>query len=393
MARNLWTDICPFEIPVSLTMCICWKHHYDRRVIHSLSTVFLAHFVGSILSLFLGRDGGPREGSIRLPLEKTSGRQPAIPDEDVDVAEHLESDAPLGFAASLKKRLSNVFSTKSTGHSAVRPSTTSVPMLSTPHQDQHVPVSQTSQPSGSAYGYNGNYRTRLTGSMSRGDMECRLRRRRTNYEGQQSVEYSGLNFTQKLLLANENAVTNIADLWVAAAMNVDNEELYSDGDSRYVDDEIARGASVEEDSSMSLSLTPTTRDSLEPLSLTTGASNNQRSAALPHGTLQHPLTRISQQHMSTHRPSSGIRGIFSHPGVRTPSAVLDALSRAEMAGDSLIPIPERSQSPGAGVVDDGIIEKPPPLTSQLPIPIIIQYGLLALHSTTYDQVFLSYLVT
>jgi len=33
-----------------------------------------------------------------------------------------------------------------------------------------------------------------------------------------------LNFAQRLLLANENAVTNIADLWVASAMNVDNEK-------------------------------------------------------------------------------------------------------------------------------------------------------------------------
>jgi len=343
--------------------------------------------------LFLGRDGGLREGSVRLPPEKTGGQKPAIPDEDIDVAEHLESDAPLGFAALLKKGLSNVFSTKSTGHNAVHPSTTSVPLLSTPHRDQHLPISQTSRPSGSAYGYNGNYRTRLADSMTRSDMECRLRRRRTNYEGQQSVEYSGLNFTQKLLLANENAVTNIADLWVAAAMNVDSEELYSDRDSCYVEDEMARRASVEEDSPMSLLLTAAARDSLEPRSLTTEAPNNQRSVALPHGTSRHPFSRTSQQHMLTHRPSSGIRSIFSHPGVRTPSAVLDALSRAEMAGDSLVPIPERSQSPGAGVGDDEVIEKPPPLTSQLPIPIIIQYGLLALHSTTYDQVFLSYLVT
>jgi hypothetical protein len=33
------------------------------------------------------------------------------------------------------------------------------------------------------------------------------------------------------------------------------------------------------------------------------------------------------------------------------------------------------------------------MSSQLPVLIIIQYGLLALHSTTHDQVFLSYLVS
>ncbi|KAI9507077.1 hypothetical protein F5148DRAFT_1150032 [Russula earlei] len=39
------------------------------------------------------------------------------------------------------------------------------------------------------------------------------------------------SFAQRLLLANENAVTNIADLWVAAAMNVDNEEVFENHDA------------------------------------------------------------------------------------------------------------------------------------------------------------------
>lgn len=38
-------------------------------------------------------------------------------------------------------------------------------------------------------------------------------------------------------------------------------------------------------------------------------------------------------------------------------------------------------------------EKQPSMWSQLPVMIIIQYGLLALHSTTHDQIFLSYLVS
>jgi hypothetical protein len=37
---------------------------------------------------------------------------------------------------------------------------------------------------------------------------------------------SELSFVQHLLMANENAVTNIADLWVATTMNVDNEEVF-----------------------------------------------------------------------------------------------------------------------------------------------------------------------
>jgi hypothetical protein len=42
---------------------------------------------------------------------------------------------------------------------------------------------------------------------------------------------SELSFAQRLLMANENAVTNIADLWVAAAINVDNEEVFENDDA------------------------------------------------------------------------------------------------------------------------------------------------------------------
>jgi hypothetical protein len=51
-----------------------------------------------------------------------------------------------------------------------------------------------------------------------------MRRRRGS--GDAVAEASDLNFAHRLLLANENAVTNIADLWVAAAMNVDNEDPF-----------------------------------------------------------------------------------------------------------------------------------------------------------------------
>ena len=47
-----------------------------------------------------------------------------------------------------------------------------------------------------------------------------------------------LNFTQRLLMANENTVTSIADLWVAAAMNVDNEDPFeSEDEGQFLDDE------------------------------------------------------------------------------------------------------------------------------------------------------------
>ena len=84
-------------------------------------------------------------------------------------------------------------------------------------------------------------------------------------------------------------------------------------------------------------------------------------------------------------------------GVRTPPAVLEAQQLLEMtneipAGDQLSPITEAA-SGSQTAPSDVELEKEPSLMSQLPILIIIQYGLLALHATTHDQVFYLYLVS
>jgi len=103
---------------------------------------------------------------------------------------------------------------------------------------------------------------------------------------------------------------------------------------------------------------------------------------------------------SSRRFSSNMPAIFAHPGVRPPSAVIDAqqlLARSEdpPVGESLPPILEsRPVSQGDITADAMVFEKKSPsLSSQLPLMIIAQYGLLALHSTTHDQIFMSYLVS
>ena len=93
--------------------------------------------------------------------------------------------------------------------------------------------------------------------------------------------------------------------------------------------------------------------------------------------------------------------IFQHVGVRTPPAVLEAQqllaqAEAEEEMDALAPITEQSQrasremSPAAAPL---VTEKEPSIMSMLPLAIILQYGWLALHSTTHDQVFYLYLVS
>lgn len=306
--------------------------------------------------------------------------------------------------------------------------------------------SRTSRANGSAYGYTGSYRNRLASNATtslgarKGSVISSLRRRRgSNFEstGDPSGERGDLNFAQRLLMANENAVTNIADLWVAAAMNVDNEdpfesdtELDSDGENELLD----LGETVSrEDGDIDLSGVPTptgrgrqasrpsdpnTNDSPIPRLSLSHRPSNTGSSFRPHTHFSSPHRPTSTQRFPSHgasvsfsqnvegppplrRVSSSVPSIFAHSGVKTPSAVIDAqqlLARSELESapvDPLAPIAESrhpsEQDPQPDV--EAQSDKQPSLTSQIPILIIIQYGMLALHTTTHDQVFMSYLVS
>jgi len=312
------------------------------------------------------------------------------------------------------RKLSNKFSSYFGRHSGERNE------QATPsYQEPPVPLSkartfsQTSRADGSAYGYSGAYRQRFPSRTTLGTRRASQagvsirRRRETNMDGPvPSVAIgSDMNFAQRLLMANENAVTNIADLWVAAAMNADNEEVFEFGDEG-VDDIIIE----ETDEGVIFSSTPSQpsrsnrfirRDSQRSL------ANQPSSASLrppPLDSPQRPSTsrRISSslgvedQPLSPRRFSTtSIPPIFSHVGVRTPPAVVEAqqlLVLTDETGDALSPISESRPASEAGQ-SDVMLEKEPSLMSQLPILIIIQYGLLALHSTTHDQVFYLYLVS
>jgi len=121
-----------------------------------------------------------------------------------------------------------------------------------------------------------------------------------------------------------------------------------------------------------------------------------------------PVSSLRHSSSVSHRPSvsfmapprrpstNNVPSIFAHPGVKTPTAVLDAQllldSNIEQPfTDSLQTIAESRQASQVDV--ELLTEKPPSLMSQLPIIVIIQYGVMALHNTTHDQIFMSYLVS
>ena len=336
------------------------------------------------------------------------------------------------------KRVSETAAESSAGPS--QPTEPAVPLVETPTRGAKPRALSRASRGGSAYGYGGSYRNRLASAASmatrRGSMGMSIRRRREsnfNYEGAPSSVATGsdMNFAQRLLMANENAVTNIADLWVAAAINADNEDPFES------DDEYEEG---EFDSEEAIDDTPAVEDEDIFGSPSTARDNRfsrRMSGAAARPTAHRPSTSsmrpspfsgsprrpasgrrysnlrrgsssllrpgLDSDELPARRPSGTVPSIFQHVGVRTPPAVLEAqqlLAQAEAEEmDALAPIAEgqqasREMSPAAGAAAlESTSEKEPSLMSQLPLQIILQYGWLALHSTTHDQVFYLYLVS
>lgn len=314
----------------------------------------------------------------------------------------------------------------------VGPASSSTPVLLSTTPARNRAFSRTSRTGGSAYGYSGSYRARLPSTGTLGNLSARrgstaarsYRRRQSNAntitgEGLVSSSFASgtdLNFAQRLLMANENAVTNIADLWVAAAMNVDNEDPFEsedEGQQGYYDDEqpiedletdifTANEPSRSNQFLRSTSFgSPSVRSQMSgtPFRSSTPQRHDSPNPAHPSYSLQSVTSGLEGTQTPSRRFSTTVPSIFTHVGVRTPPAVIEAqqllalADEAEAAGqDTLPPIREGSRLSESDI-EPGIPAQEPTLMSQLPLLIIFQYGILALHSTTHDQVFYLYLVS
>lgn len=407
----------PYLLPCAVAASVTFIGEFRTTLVQSLA--LNTYDVGSILSLFLGPDCGPREGAIRLPIEKTTARtgtEESRPTTPVSLGDHSEER---GVVKKLSKRLSGYFSRKTQEEEAQSPP---VPLASAPIPAKSRTFSRTSRANGSAYGYTASFRNRLASNVSvrtRRGSAATLRRYDSNTGGEPSSVATGsdMNFAQRLLMANELQVTNIADLWVASATAISNEDYEDPFESDEDEDNDAEdlGDIQEGDIFETPSGSRPNRFSRRLESHATTGSKRPSFAGLrpPIPSLGSPRRpSSSQQRVSSgaryvsslsddatspsHRrpsmtPSMMVPPIFSHVGVRTPPAVLEAQQLLAMGDEEegLAPIQEsraRSES-------DEVAEQEPSLMSQLPILVIIQYGLLALHSTTHDQVFYLYLVS
>ncbi|KAF7795685.1 hypothetical protein EIP86_006850 [Pleurotus ostreatoroseus] len=377
------------------------------------------------------------QGAIRLPPEKNTD-VPTIPEEDSPpVSPTDDSHEQTGIIGTIgrkvSRRFSGIFASRVPEETLSASTSTPVPLAPAPGRARGF--SRGSAAAGSAYGYNGSYRARLAShgtlgpsiSARRASMASYRRRRESNANtgaGELAIgSYTSgadLNFAQRLLMANENTVTSIADLWVAAAINVDNEEVFEDDDDWQYGPEAS--ASVAERSGTPDELTeedmfdydPTPRNNrfirrpsvastvLHP-STSRGPSTSQNRPSpagirRPSNVMSPSASGLDVSQTPVRRYSTTTAPIFSHVGVRTPPAVVEAQKLLALADEqeataapSLAPITEDQRMSQINSAPETAPESS--LMSQLPLLIIFQYGVLALHSTTHDQVFYLYLVS
>ncbi len=380
-----------------------------------------------------------------MPHEKNSQVSPIL-EESPPISPIEEEHEPQGIVGTFTRKVGRKFSGLFASRVPDDPmaASASTPVLLSAPQARNRSDSRTNRFGGSAYGYNGTFRSRLAShgtiapsiSARRGSTAAMSykRRRESNAntitgEPPMSSSYAtapDLNFAQRLLMANENTVTNITDLWVASAMNVDNEDPFESEDEEWLnepeDNEDALiatpGDGPEEAAVFAADVTPRNNRFIRKQSVGS-PSVHQGALRSPHG----PSTSQQRDYFGSRRFSSALStsasgydhgsptpggrrfstaapSIFSHVGVRTPPAVIEAQqllaladeAEAGAASDSLAPIIEGRQASHAESADVQLMAEPS-LWSQLPLLIIFQYGLLALHSTTHDQIFYLYLVS
>ncbi len=226
-----------------------------------------------------------------------------------------------------------------------------------------------------------------------------------------------LNFAQRFLLANDDAVLSLTDLWVAAATNGDDaystieEDVFDEDDDDQtrdaMDDESRIESSVvesdlaSEDGERSPLLAPR---HLPPLNF----AQRKWSRGAGSDTTSNSFARPRMARKS----SSGTRvpSIYSNTGLERPTSPLGMLSpplqqnppllRTPTFDPSLANIPESrrvsvsgspERSDAATVV--GQVAKPASIWSMLPLVIIAHYGIMSWSSSAFDQVFMGFLVT
>ncbi|KAK0491673.1 major facilitator superfamily domain-containing protein [Armillaria novae-zelandiae] len=344
--------------------------------------------VGSILACFLDRDGGPAK-TVALSEPEKNGEIPSpIPEEESLAASPNADDEAFprtftgeSLSKTLTQKLSGYLSARgqdTVDTTAPKPGPSASAALPILRSNTFSKASRTAGYGTFTSRYGQSFGARRGSTTSSVLPSSNVRRRRD----------SDASLAHRMVMANENTVNNIADLWVAAAMNADNEDGDQTDDDLSDDDSIdaSRGRRY----SRSNTASPFSRRSISQQN----AGGTPTVRPVPLGASPHPQTRLLRQESlapSVDTVSRGMPSIYANTGVESSPAPAapSMLFRSDTLmsnNDALTTILEARKSQVE-------VEQPPSMWSQLPGMIILQYGLLALHTTTHDQLFMSYLVT
>ncbi|KAK4704037.1 hypothetical protein P7C70_g2175, partial [Phenoliferia sp. Uapishka_3] len=411
---------------------------------------------GSLLSLFLNEDGGPRDRGIQLPTEKdvervassalsfpgravrtilacVSSRHPSVPAPIAPdrVALHRSSSTPAREEADLPPQVPKAgqYGSAFNGFNPLSLRRTST------------------RASGSAYGYSDRRFPsvrRNTGRSMAGRSVATTTRYAPDYE---DLEQGELNFAQRILLANEPAVFSLSDLWVSQATRADEqfsqaytESVFEDDEDDYAESRIGIDEAGDEPDwfgfgSAPPSIAPSTEDlratarqqdedrgrqdglevprpSSPSLTVPSDASPNRErvlsrdrdSRAFSYGTRADRYRRGSMASSAARGPAlfantgldpSSLGAAAPPPSLTSRGSGTETPTPGESTFNPMAAIPEQ-RAPSIIEVEAGISmdEKPSgSIIRQLPLAMIAQYAVVALHGTTCDQVFLSFLVT
>ncbi|GAA99488.1 hypothetical protein E5Q_06188 [Mixia osmundae IAM 14324] len=402
--------------------------------------------IGCILTLFLGYDGGERTGGIKLAMEK-----------DLERAKSLPLRIRDRFLGCLSRRHRPVSAPSETVNlspeqrtSALLPAPTQNP-LAIPRTATRQTT--TSQMPGSAYGYEASFRSRYTGRPRASSFATT-----TRYAPDQDDMHDdsqNLNFVQRLLLANEDAVFQISDLWVAAATRDDDQYSQADweeGQSVMDDADYDDEGSQPDEESREGDRMSSAYDRSQPPSMTSlrGRAAEQQLASESAVSIQSyqqdqnlsvPASRRASRNISRYstrspeprdralpatreRPSfsqnfppstgfgqtsrrfstaSRVPAIFANTGLSQPLPMLSPSYGREREQyfdgmpDTTAPLAAIPENKSA-IHTEASPEPPsrtekPSIFADLPMGLIAQYAILALHGTTCDQIFMSFLVT
>lgn len=276
-----------------------------------------------------------------------------------------------------------------------------------------------------------------------------------------------LSFAQRFLLANDDAVLNLSDLWVAAAINGDEAVDEEDDDFGYdYDDEEELDEEDEEQETLEDEGRSVTTDSHVEQGFGYGEPLDEDAPLLaprhlpPLNFAQRKRRADSAGHSSgrpewMRRNSAGrVPSLYANTGVENPNLLMPSsptqpapIGAAGAAGPSSSPFRDQGRTGGAydptlaGIPESGsarntwsaeaarraqqqthmknssplrppsvasssatTVQRPPApaadekaastgLFSQLPLVFISHYGLMGFHSSTFDQVFMAFLVT